>query len=90
MVMGAAVVLSLSAQVVDAERSPIGLIAAAILALGFLVMVKVALARAGKAAQAEDAELATISPRHWRSAMPLRLGWRCLPWVASHLVNSDD
>ena len=43
-VMGVAVVLSLSAQVVEAEPSPIGWIAA-IPALGFLVMVKIALAR---------------------------------------------
>jgi hypothetical protein len=40
------VTLSLSAQVVEAEASPIGWIAAAIPALGFLVMVKVALAQA--------------------------------------------
>jgi hypothetical protein len=40
------VALSLSAQVVEAEASPIGWIAAAIPALGFLVMVKVALAHA--------------------------------------------
>lgn len=46
-VMGVAVVLSLGAQVVEAERSIIGWIAAAIPAMGFLVMVKIALARAG-------------------------------------------
>jgi hypothetical protein len=46
-VMVAAVALSLSAQVVEAEASVIGWIAAAIPALGFLVMVKVALAQAG-------------------------------------------
>jgi hypothetical protein len=46
-VMVAAVALSLSAQVVEAERSMIGWIAAAIPALGFLVMVKIALAQAG-------------------------------------------
>jgi hypothetical protein len=46
-VMGASVVLLLGAQVVEAERSVIGWIAAAIPALGFLVMVKIALARAG-------------------------------------------
>jgi hypothetical protein len=38
--------LSLSAQVVDAEQSAIGWIAAAIPALEFLVMVKIALAHA--------------------------------------------
>ena len=42
-VLACAVTLSLSAQVVEAERSPIGWIAAAIPALGFLVMVKIAL-----------------------------------------------
>jgi hypothetical protein len=48
-VLGAAVVLSLGAQVVDAEPSVIGWLAAAIPALGFLVMVKIALARAASA-----------------------------------------
>src|SRR4051812_47005162 len=42
-VLVVAVALSLSAQVVDAEQSAIGWIAAAIPALGFLVMVKIAL-----------------------------------------------
>jgi peptidoglycan/LPS O-acetylase OafA/YrhL len=46
-VLGCAVVLSLAAQVVEAEPSPIGWTAAAIPALGFLVMVKVALSHAG-------------------------------------------
>src|SRR5689334_3648423 len=44
-VMAVSVVLSLSAQVVEAEPSVIGWVAAAIPALGFLVMVKIALAR---------------------------------------------
>lgn len=42
-VLGCAVTLSLAAQVVEAEPSPIGWIAAAVPALGFLVMVKIAL-----------------------------------------------
>jgi uncharacterized protein DUF2637 len=46
-VLGCAVVLSLAAQVVEAEPSPIGWTAAAIPALGFLVMVKVALSHTG-------------------------------------------
>jgi hypothetical protein len=46
-VMVLSVVLSLGAQVVEAERSVIGWIAAAIPALGLLVMVKIALARSG-------------------------------------------
>jgi hypothetical protein len=45
-VLVVAMTLSLSAQVVDAEASAIGWIAAAIPALGFLVMVKIALAQA--------------------------------------------
>ena len=45
-VLVVAMALSLSAQVVDAEQSAIGWIAAAIPALGFLVMVKIALAQA--------------------------------------------
>lgn len=47
LVLAVAVVLSLGAQVVNAEPSPIGWIAAAIPALGFLVMVKLALANSG-------------------------------------------
>jgi hypothetical protein len=47
-VMAVSVVLSLSAQVVEAERSVMGWVAAAIPALGFLVMVKLALTRSGQ------------------------------------------
>ncbi|MBM0255464.1 DUF2637 domain-containing protein [Micromonospora sp. 4G55] len=42
-VLACAVTLSLAAQVVEAEPSPVGWIAAAVPALGFLVMVKIAL-----------------------------------------------
>jgi hypothetical protein len=49
-VLAVAVVLSLGAQVIDAEQSPVGWIAAAIPALGFLVMVKIALSHAGASA----------------------------------------
>lgn len=52
-----AVTLSLGAQVVEAEPSPIGWIAAAIPALGFLVMVKVALA------QTAPSHAGALSPR---------------------------
>lgn len=45
-VLVCAVALSLAAQVLDAEPSPIGWVAAALPALGFLVMVKIALGRA--------------------------------------------
>jgi hypothetical protein len=56
-VMSVSVVLSLGAQVVEAEPSVLGWIAAAIPALGFLIMVKIALAHSGSAADdfAEDA-----------------------------------
>jgi hypothetical protein len=46
-VLAVAVVLSLGAQVVEAEPSIIGWIAAALPAVGFLAMVKIALGRAG-------------------------------------------
>jgi Protein of unknown function (DUF2637) len=44
-VLTAAVVLSLSAQVVEAERSVVGWLAAALPALGFLALVKIVLTR---------------------------------------------
>ncbi len=50
-VLACAVALSLAAQVVEAERSPVGWIAAAVPALGFLVMVKVALGYTGTASR---------------------------------------
>ncbi|MFG3601625.1 DUF2637 domain-containing protein [Micromonospora chersina] len=53
-VLTVAVFLSLSAQVVEAEASVIGWVAAALPALGFLTMVKIALGRAD-AAPAEQA-----------------------------------
>ncbi|MEE6257995.1 DUF2637 domain-containing protein [Plantactinospora sonchi] len=59
-VLGCAVTLSLAAQVVEAEPSPIGWIAAAVPALGFLVMVKVALGYAGTATRTD----ATPSWKH--------------------------
>jgi uncharacterized protein DUF2637 len=46
-VLGAAVALSLSAQVVQAEHSVIGITAAAVPAVGFLTMVKIALGALG-------------------------------------------
>jgi hypothetical protein len=48
-VLACAVTLSLAAQVVEAEPSVIGWVAAAVPALGFLVMVKIALGRASTA-----------------------------------------
>ncbi|GGN99286.1 hypothetical protein GCM10010112_92970 [Actinoplanes lobatus] len=53
-VLVVAVVLSLGAQVVEAEPSIIGWIAAALPAVGFLAMVKIALGRAGTDPQAGE------------------------------------
>ncbi|AVT30226.1 DUF2637 domain-containing protein [Plantactinospora sp. BC1] len=61
-VLGCAVTLSLAAQVVEAEPSPIGWIAAAVPALGFLVMVKVALGYAGTATQTNTTPSAPHQP----------------------------
>jgi hypothetical protein len=60
-VLAVAVSLSLSAQVVDAEASPIGWITAAIPALGFLVMVKIALAQGPATSSASDTGLVDVS-----------------------------
>ena len=56
-VLTCAVALSLGAQVVEAERSMIGWIAAALPALGFLVMVKIALGYAATTALADSGDL---------------------------------
>nr|WP_232074778.1 DUF2637 domain-containing protein [Phytohabitans suffuscus] len=53
-VLVCAVALSISAQVVEAEQSVIGWIAAALPAVGFLVMVKIALGRAAVETQTSD------------------------------------
>jgi hypothetical protein len=58
-VLGCAVALSIAAQVVEAERSLIGWIAAALPALGFLVMVKIAL---GRTAPAQPQAQALVPP----------------------------
>ncbi|MBQ1057682.1 DUF2637 domain-containing protein [Micromonospora sp. C32] len=54
-VLACAVTLSLAAQVVEAEPSVIGWVAAAVPALGFLVMVKIALGRTSTATPANTA-----------------------------------
>ncbi|MFD0787059.1 DUF2637 domain-containing protein, partial [Micromonospora azadirachtae] len=54
-VLACAVTLSLAAQVVEAEPSIIGWVAAAVPALGFLVMVKIALGRTSTATPANTA-----------------------------------
>jgi hypothetical protein len=61
-VMAVSVVVSLGAQVVEAERSVIGWIAAAIPALGFLVMVKIALARSGSVRDVDEVAPASTAP----------------------------
>jgi hypothetical protein len=61
-VLSCAVALSLAAQVVEAEPSPIGWIAAAVPALGFLVMVKVALGYAGTATRTNATPSAPHQP----------------------------
>jgi hypothetical protein len=57
-VLVGAVALSLSAQVVEAERSVVGWLAAALPALGFLALVKIVLTRA----PARSVELSTVEP----------------------------
>ncbi|WBB70597.1 DUF2637 domain-containing protein [Micromonospora sp. WMMD812] len=54
-VLACAVTLSLAAQVVEAEPSIVGWVAAAVPALGFLVMVKIALGRTSTATPANTA-----------------------------------
>ncbi|WP_341719370.1 DUF2637 domain-containing protein [Micromonospora sp. FIMYZ51] len=61
-VLACAVTLSLAAQVVEAEPSPIGWIAAAVPALGFLVMVKIALGYTNATSVRADAETSTAEP----------------------------
>ncbi|MFI7026975.1 DUF2637 domain-containing protein [Micromonospora sp. NPDC049900] len=62
-VLACAVTLSLAAQVVEAEPSPIGWIAAAVPALGFLVMVKIALGYTAASASAQaDTAPSTAEP----------------------------
>lgn len=62
-VLAFAVALSIAAQVVESEASAIGWIAAALPALGFLVMVKIALARTDTATEkADDAVLTDDVP----------------------------
>ncbi|WP_435819538.1 DUF2637 domain-containing protein [Micromonospora tulbaghiae] len=63
-VLACAVTLSLAAQVVEAEPSVIGWVAAAVPALGFLVMVKIAL---GRTSTATSANRGTVGDRRPRS-----------------------
>jgi Protein of unknown function (DUF2637) len=59
-VLIAAVALSLSAQVVEAERSVVGWIAAALPALGFLASVKIVLTRTPATAAVPTVESSTV------------------------------
>ncbi|WP_332307872.1 DUF2637 domain-containing protein [Salinispora arenicola] len=61
-VLACAVTLSLAAQVVEAEPSIIGWIAAAVPALGFLVMVKIALGRTSAATPAPAVAVVDYQP----------------------------
>ncbi|WUJ26870.1 DUF2637 domain-containing protein [Micromonospora sp. NBC_00389] len=61
-VLTVAVFLSLAAQVVEAEASAIGWIAAALPALGFLTMVKIALGRADPAPPERTARPTRVAP----------------------------
>ncbi|WP_247662278.1 DUF2637 domain-containing protein [Micromonospora sp. U21] len=61
-VLTVAVFLSLAAQVVEAEASAIGWIAAALPALGFLTMVKIALGRADPAPPERTARPTQVAP----------------------------
>lgn len=61
-VLACAVTLSLAAQVVEAEPSIIGWVAAAVPALGFLVMVKIALGRTSTATPASTDTVVNCRP----------------------------
>lgn len=63
-VLVCAVLLSIAAQVVEAEPSVIGWIAAALPALGFLAMVKIALGRSHSEPTPAQREAFQISPGH--------------------------
>ncbi|MFG1887637.1 DUF2637 domain-containing protein [Micromonospora sp. NPDC049051] len=69
-VLACAVTLSLAAQVVEAEPSPIGWIAAAVPALGFLVMVKVALGYASTTTSPDSPQIADHLPDRTAQASP--------------------
>lgn len=71
-VLVVAMTLSLSAQVVDAEASAIGWIAAAIPALGFLVMVKIALAQAPQSSTSVKPAILGLEELSARAAVPVR------------------
>ncbi|PMR61891.1 DUF2637 domain-containing protein [Verrucosispora sp. ts21] len=69
-VLACAVTLSLAAQVVEAEPSVIGWVAAAVPALGFLVMVKIALGRTSTATPATARPAVDYRPDEARRTVP--------------------
>ncbi|MFF4937298.1 DUF2637 domain-containing protein [Micromonospora sp. NPDC000729] len=69
-VLACAVTLSLAAQVVEAEPSVIGWVAAAVPALGFLVMVKIALGRTSTAMPASTVAVADCRPDEYGRTVP--------------------
>ena len=78
-VMGCAVALSISAQVVEAEFSIIGWLAAALPALGFLVMVKIAIGRtaptqSGSSLETRPAVVSTAGDMTGSAATPVSRG----------------
>jgi hypothetical protein len=69
-VMASGVALSLSAQVVEAERSVIGWIAAALPAAGFLALVKIVLGRTSTGTTLAEDRPTVLSPADDRPAPP--------------------
>jgi len=61
-VLVAAVLLSLAAQVVEAEPSVVGWLAAALPALGFLACVKIVMSRAATSVQEGQTEIGDLEP----------------------------
>jgi hypothetical protein len=84
-VLVSAVALSISAQVVEAETSAIGWIAAALPALGFLVMVKIALARTAT----EQPQTVAATPRPDTSHQTPTVHTRSVP-ITAHPASSTD
>ncbi|MBT8223959.1 MAG: hypothetical protein KJO75_00450, partial [Dactylosporangium sp.] len=78
-VLIAAVALSLSAQVVEAERSIVGWLAAALPALGFLALVKIVLSRTPTSDTTGTARTTPVPPETTRTAP-----------VPAQLTSQDD
>ncbi|MFC0530817.1 DUF2637 domain-containing protein [Phytohabitans kaempferiae] len=92
-VLVCAVTLSISAQVVEAELSVIGWIAAALPALGFLVMVKIALGRttSGPPFAADPSPASTrTAASHEASVSEVAHSRRTVVAAASHVTDDID